>query len=115
MKQQFVLKGFEYLRKEHFKNALNCFLKLGYEKCIWLCKAFIKLEEIQQKEYYITMNQHMETSHLQDSIVKDYLEVAENFMKSEKHSDAALCYFNSQHYSKARDQFLKAGWKKEAA
>lgn len=115
MRQQFVVKGFEYLRKEQFKNALNCFIKLGYDKCVWLCQAFIKLEEIQQKEYYITMNQHMETTHLQDSIVRDYLQVAEHFMKSEKHSDAALCYFNSQQYSKARDQFLKAGWKKEAA
>ena len=59
-----MLKGFEYLRKEQFKNALNCFEKLGNDKCIWLCQAFIKLEEIQKKEYYITMNQHMETAQL---------------------------------------------------
>ena len=112
---QWVYKGFEYLRREQFSHAMNCFINLDHEKCVFLCQAFLGLEDIQRKEYYITMNQHMNTIDLQKTLTSDYLKVADDFVKADKFSDAALCYFNAQHYSKARDYFKKCGKKKEAA
>ena len=112
---QWIYKGFDYLRREQFEHAMNCFKNLDHKKCMHLCRAFLGLEEVQRKEYYITMNQHMNTVDLQTTLTKDYIEIAGNFVKSDKYSDAALCYFNAQHYSKARDNFLKCGKKKESA
>jgi hypothetical protein len=113
--QQWVYKGFEYLRREQFHHAKTCFMNLNHQKCVNMCQAFIELEDLQKKEYYITMNQHIDTIDLQMTLNTGYASVAEHFYKAEKYQDAALCYFNCQNFSKARDNFERCGMKKEAA
>lgn len=80
-------------------------MNLNHQKCVNMCEAFIELENLQNKEYYITMNQHIDTADLQMTLNTGYFTVAEYFCKAEKYQDAALCYFNCQNFSKARDNF----------
>ena len=80
-----------------------------------MCNGFIYLESIQKKEYYITMNQIVDTEGVEVSLKEDYLKAAELFAKSDKYRDAGLCYFNGLNYVKARQYFEKSEMKKEAA
>ena len=113
--QQWLFKGFEYLRREQFTNAKRCFECLGHQTAIDLCDGFLFLESIQKKEYYITMNQNITHDSIEESLKEDYLQAADLFRKAEKYRDAALCYFNGMNYVKAKQFFEKVGMKKEAA
>ena len=112
---QWLYKGFEFLRREQFKNAKKCFTFLGHKKAIQLADSLILLEEIQQKEYFYSLNQNSQRELIEEKLKEDYQRLGDMFREIEKFKDAALCYFNAQNFVKALENFEKVGDKVKIA